>query len=262
LNTGACASGGFRGGAQGAHARSLCEFVCAMFGSMRGGLSEQERACAAACGRRRVPRFFFTVWCYARSRADPRYPASNAALAAHVQSQHNHKTASTTHVGDAILVLAQPPALHRSLMYITYACTSSLKIAWSAASVPGVCFVFHDFCACACHACHDVTWPADPAGRRLVPRQSHRHRRPEERLRSTVEVGRGHCAPKSAPRGADALIRIALLTSRVGRCGNATGGGVPSAPSPGYNAPVSLAFALVFVCSCTRYSSKYIGLGP
>jgi hypothetical protein len=66
------------------------------------------------------------------------------------------------------------------------------------------------------------------------------------------------CASERAG-GADALIRIALLTSRVGRYEEVTGGGVPSAPSPGDNAPISLAFAPVFIYSLVRAS---IGLGP
>jgi hypothetical protein len=58
-----------------------------------------------------------------------------------------------------------------------------------------------------------------------------------------VEAWEGATVHLRARRGADAdaLIMIALLTSRVGRCGKITGGGVPSAPSPGYNASLSLA---------------------
>jgi hypothetical protein len=59
-----------------------------------------------------------------------------------------------------------------------------------------------------------------------------------------------------ARKGTDALIRIALLMSRVGRCGKVTGGGVPSAPSPGYNAQLSLALSLSLSYSYT-YTLSY-----
>jgi hypothetical protein len=74
------------------------------------------------------------------------------------------------------------------------------------------------------------------------------------------EVERSHCAPQSAQGRADALIRIALLTSRVGKCGKITGEGVPSALSPGYNA--RSAFAR-FRSLSLPYSYTYtLGIGP
>jgi hypothetical protein len=54
------------------------------------------------------------------------------------------------------------------------------------------------------------------------------------KCRHPVKVGRGRCLPQR--RRGPTRLGSPPHTSRVGRCGEVTGSGMPSTPSPGYNA--------------------------